>query len=104
MKKKKLNLKRKKVLIPVSIFIIILIVSITIYSIITYNKVLKLDIRNHYNKYLITTQKTNLYDKNNKIIGSISKDFKLTMTNVNDFSNKYFKIKDTDYYLSLIHI
>lgn len=99
MKKKKLNLKRKKVLIPVSIFIIILIVSITIYSIITYNKVLKLDIRNHYNKYLITTQKTNLYDKNNKIIGSISKDFKLTMTNVNDFSNKYFKIKDTDYYI-----
>lgn len=96
---KKINLKKKKVLIPLSIVAIILVILIVACSILTYNKKLRLNIKNHYNKYITTTKKTTLYDKNNKKVGSISKDFKLTIEKPKDYTNKYFKIKDTNYYV-----
>lgn len=97
-RKRRITLKRKKMIVTIVIFMI-LTISITIYSVITYNKKIKLDIKEHYNKYLVTTKKTNLYNSNKEIVGSISENFKINIDNQKDQENEYFKIKDTNYYI-----
>ena len=98
-RKKRIKVKKKKVLIFFIIFFIILTISITFYSVMTYYKNLQRDINNHYNKYLITTKNTILYDKNKKKVGKIYKNLKVSIEKRKDENEKYFKIKNTDYYI-----
>lgn len=100
MKKKKKDNKKKIIIIVLIITIIIGIISFIGYRVISKNT-LK-EIKSNYNKYVITTSKTKLYDKNKKMIGTISKGYKLELDDINNLSlkNKLFKIKNTDNYIS----
>ena len=101
MKKKKKKDNKKKIIIIVLFISIIVAIGLFIgYRII--NKNTLKEIKLNYNKYVITTSKTKLYDKNKKIIGTISKGYKLELDNINNLSlkNKLFKIKNTDNYIS----
>lgn len=64
------------------------------------------DVKKYYNQYVITTKKTNLYDKNKKKIGTISKDFPLELKKINtdNIKSKYLQIKDTPYYISFLDL
>ena len=96
-KKKKIRIKKLTIIILVTILLLITS-SIVLYL---YNQKMIKEINNHYNKYTITTKKTTLYDKNNHKLGTISKDFSLELSKpkITNFTNKYFNIKDTDYYI-----
>ena len=69
------------------------------------NDLLK-NIKKHYDTNVITTKKINIYDKNEKIIGKLSKDFTLTLEKqkFKDTKNKYYKIKNTDYYIYYLDV
>ncbi|MBO5138805.1 MAG: polysaccharide deacetylase family protein [Bacilli bacterium] len=106
MKKVKLREKVKKK--KNTIFIVMIVIAIIILSgvgIVCYfdfcdNKLLK-SIRNHYSKNVIVVKDTNIYDKNNKVMGKVKKDFSLILEDkrVKNSSEQYFKIKDTNYYV-----
>lgn len=99
--KKKVKLKKKSILLI--LLLVIIIVGIIIYLI--YNQeeknVLK-KLNNNYNKYVITTRKTKLYDKNKKVIGTISKNYELELKEIKKLTlkNKLLNIKDTTNYIS----
>ena len=59
------------------------------------------NIKNSYNKYVITNKESSLYDSNHSIVGSISKGayFELEDSNIKSKNDTYFKILDSDYYL-----
>lgn len=59
------------------------------------------NIKNSYNKYVVTNKETSLYDVNHSIVGSIYEGayFELEDFNVKSKNDTYFKIADTDYYL-----
>ena len=74
-RKRKIRLQKKAKKIFLLLFIILL--GITIYlGIDYYNTTLK-EIKNNYNTNVITIKKTNLFNKNHKKIGTISKEFPL---------------------------
>lgn len=98
-KKKKKKIKNKKVFITLVVLILILILGIIIFLINSYNKKLIKDIKNHYNKFIITTKKTTLYDSNQKEVGEIAKDFQLEIKKSKEEKNKYFNIKNTNFYI-----
>lgn len=58
-------------------------------------------IKKHYYKNVIVTKNSNLYDKNKKKIGTVSKDFTFELESIKKIktSNTYFKIKDSNYYV-----
>ena len=58
-------------------------------------------IKKHYYKNVVVTKNSNLYDKNKKKIGTVSKDFTFELENIKEIktSNTYFKIKDSNYYV-----
>ena len=98
--KKKIKLKHKKLYV-ISIIIIIILTSITIFGFKTYqNKILK-DMKKHYSQYVITTKKTILYNKKHKKIGTITNNIpiQLDKTSLNNTKNKFFPIKNTNYYI-----
>ena len=51
----------------------------------------------YYNKYILVTKNTDLYDSKNKSIGTIYKNSYLELDKFNN--KKYFKIKDSNYYV-----
>ena len=53
-------------------------------------------VKSYYYKTIYTSKKTNIYNKSKKSIGTIEKNISF---NLDGISNKYFKIKNTDYYL-----
>lgn len=61
------------------------------------------DVKSHYNEYVKTNTKTNLYTLNNgnyEVIGTIYSDVNLNLDSIKiDKNTKYFKISDTDYYV-----
>lgn len=67
------------------------------------NRKILTDINKHYNKYVITIKKTNLYKKENnkyKKVGIINKNVKLILKDtIIRLNNKYLKIDNTDYYI-----
>ncbi len=67
------------------------------------NKKLLTSINKHYNKYVITSKKSNLYKKINgkyKVIGSISKDKKLILDDIKiKLNTRYLKISNSNYYI-----
>ena len=53
--------------------------------------------KKYYSEYVIINKNTNLYNSKNKSIGKI---YKNTYLELDKFNNKkYFKIKDSDYYV-----
>lgn len=105
-KNKKIKLKNKKVLILILIITLIIVVSGSIIGYILYQKNSYKLIKKNYNKYVITTSKIKLYDKNKKIIGTINKGYNLELEEVKKLSkkNKYFKIKNCDNYIGYRNI
>lgn len=92
-------MKKRWFLIGFIIFIIIL-VSVWFYK----DKSLKNEIKNSYNEFVVTNKETSLFIKDNDkfvSIGTLGNNLylNLTLTDNNDFSSKYFNIKDTDYYI-----
>lgn len=97
---------KKKIIIACSVIflIVILCISFLMYKNIqekrieSENKKIVESIKNNYNKYVVTTKKTYLYDKNNKKIGKIGKSVKIELKDkkINDVNDKYFEIKELD--------
>lgn len=105
--RKRKKTKNKSIVILILIIIFGIIVSIC-YPYIKHGKT-KLDeeytiknINNHYNKFVKTNKETNLYDKDNNIVGTVGKSVELSLDNIdiND-SIKYFKVSDFngEYYI-----
>ena len=105
----------KKRIIFISVLIIFLLGIATVFYIKYTNEQEKLreekrieelivDIKSHYNKYVITTEETVAYKKDNEEYieyGKINKDIKLTLTEQEiDENTKYFHIEDLDLYIS----
>ncbi len=93
---KKVKLKKKNIILIITP---ILLIGLSIGGYFLYNNLLINNIKNNYNKYVTTIKETNLYDKNNNVIGTISKGIDLPLKEIKeiDKDNKYLKIKDTDY-------
>ena len=99
--------KKTKVLLILIIIFIAICMSFFAYKTINDNnkqikeKELIKEIKSHYNKYVITTKNTKLYNKKHISIGTISKNKKLVLnkTNINK-NTKYFNIDNTKYYIS----
>ena len=67
---KKGNVKKKNMIIL--LLIIVVIASGSVGGYFLYGNIITNDIKNSYGKYVKTIKKTNIYDKNNNVIGSIS--------------------------------
>ncbi len=65
------------------------------------NKIdMKKEVSSYYNKYVVTKEESKLYDKDYKEVGSINKDVKLILDDVEITEDtRYFKIANTDYYI-----
>ena len=97
-KKKKNN--KKKIIVIAILSLLILSLAIFIVVKITHDNMIK-DIKNHYNEIVITNKNTNIFNKEGKKIGTIKKGylFNINKLKINNTNQKYFNIKDTDYYL-----
>lgn len=64
-------------------------------------QILLREIKSSYSDVIKIRKDTNLYDNKNKIIGEVKKDFIfiLDKENINSIADKYFKVKNTDYYV-----
>ena len=94
---KKHKKKSKK---PIIIILIILLIAIfSAGGYILYINLLTNNIKNTYSEFVKTIKNTNIYDKNNNKIGTITKNITLELNRIKniDQNNKYFEIKDTKY-------
>ena len=95
--------KDKKVSNKIVLALVVLIVIsfIILIAAIYFKNNLEKNIRNHYSEVVITTKKAKLYDKNEQVIGSVSKGYLFDIKKINELGvkTKYFNIKDSDYYL-----
>lgn len=94
MSKRKVKFKFKAIIVFILVLIII-IGGLFLVLKIKHDKETKL-IKSYYHKYIYTSKKTNLYNKNKMSIGTVEKNISF---NLDKIDNKYFRIKDTDYYL-----
>ena len=104
-KKKNKRKRKKKVKIKLlTIIIIIVLICGGIGGFFVYNylqdNTLK-NIKKNYGKVVITKNEAKLYNKNKKVIGTISKDVLLDLVEIKKLSleNKYYKLENTDYYV-----
>ena len=109
MKKRIGEQKKEKKKIKIMIFCLIgsiLLLGIGLILYVKFDNYLLKNIKKHYYTNVITTKKINIYDKNEKIIGKLSKDFTLTLEKqkFKDTKNKYYKIKNTDYYIYYLDV
>ena len=75
---KKVKVKKKNIVIILIVLLVIVGSSVGGYFL--YGNILTNNIKNNYAKYVKTIKKTNIYDKNNNVIGSISKDIIIPLT------------------------
>ena len=94
MSKKKVKMKKKPFLIIILVLIIIIGGIFLVFKI-KNDKEIKL-VKSYYHKNIITSKKTNIYNKYKRNIGTVEKNISF---NLDKIDNKYFRIKDTDYYL-----
>ena len=96
--KKRRRLK-KKVYIPMLICLLGIIGSAILYKILDNRNIHS--IQKKYTSHVITINKANIYNKNKKKIGTISKDYPLEIENniIHSLKNVYFQIKNTNYYI-----
>ncbi len=90
---------KKKLIIIISTITLLIITILLTYFIKKTNTIK--EIKNSYNKYVITNKETNIYDTTYSEIGKIYENTYLELEEINKINekNKYFKIKDTDYYI-----
>ena len=81
---KKIKLKKKSLIILLLILLVIAGGSIGGYFL--YQNILIKNIKNNYSEYVKTTKNTNIYDKNNNIIGSISKGTTIPLEKINNIT------------------
>ena len=93
--------KKKGKIIGVSIVVILLILIIITTLLVLYTKKEIKNIKTIYNQYITIKKDTNIYDKNNKVLGKIYKNTELELVKLNKITtkNKNFQIKDTNYYI-----
>ncbi len=93
--------KKKGKIIGVSIIVILLILIIITTLLVLYTKKEIKNIKTSYNQYITIKKDTNIYDKNNKVLGKIYKNTELELVKLNKITtkNKNFQIKDTNYYI-----
>ena len=93
--------KKKGKIIGVSIVVILLILIIITTLLVLYTKKEVKNIKTSYNQYIKIKKDTNIYDKNNKVLGKIYKNTELELVKLNKITtkNKNFQIKDTNYYI-----
>ena len=98
---KKKTTKKKGKIIGVSIVVILLILIIITTLLVLYTKKEVKNIKTSYNQYIKIKKDTNIYDKNNKVLGKIYKNTELELVKLNKITtkNKNFQIKDTNYYI-----
>ena len=98
--KKKITKKKGKI-IGVSIVVILLILIIITTLLVLYTKKEVKNIKTSYNQYIKIKKDTNIYDKNNKVLGKIYKNTELELVKLNKITtkNKNFQVKDTNYYI-----
>ncbi len=99
-KLKKLKRNKKLLLILIPVILVILIVSTILIVNVKEENELK-QIKNSYTKYVKIKNDAKIYDKNKKVIGTIYKDTELELESYKDITkkDKYFKVKDNDYYV-----
>ena len=93
---KKNRINKKIILLFVFVFLIF------VFSYCKYDESNQIkDIEGHYNDVVITNRKCKIYNKNKKVIGNVSKNtsFILDKKNIKSKNDKYFKVKDTNYYI-----
>lgn len=93
--------KKKGKIIGVSIVVILLILIIITTLLVLYTKKEIKNIKTSYNQYIKIKKDTNIYDKNNKVLGKIYNNTELELVKLNKITtkNKNFQIKDTNYYI-----
>ena len=91
-KKEKKKLKKLPLIIIITV-ILLLVIGCLGYIYLNNQKKLK-NIKSHYNQYVITIKKTNIYNKNKQKIGTIEKDIKIELEKTTD--SEYFKMKGLD--------
>ena len=98
---KQKTIKKKGKIIGVSIIVILLILIIITTLLVLYTKKEVKNIKTSYNQYITIKKDTNIYDKNNKVLGKIYKNTELELVKLNKITtkNKNFQIKDTNYYI-----
>lgn len=98
-KKRKLN--KKFVFLLVMLVIILLITLGFVFYFKYRDQKLLEDIKSHYNKLVVVNKDSHIFDKNNKIIGNVKKDFLLELESkkIINTSQKYFKVKDSSFYI-----
>lgn len=89
MKKRRINKKNLTKVLGIILFVVLIIFSIVLIN--------KFSIKKYYSEYVLITKDTGLYNSKNKSIGTIYKDSYLELDKFNN--KKYFKIKDSDYYI-----
>ena len=102
-KKKKKKVKIKTIiLIPIIIVLLVIVGIGSFFGYKYYEKDTVRKIKKAYHEKVLTTKDAKLYDKKNKIIGTISKNYSLELEKVKKFTikNKRLRIKDSDYYIS----
>ena len=99
-KLKKLKRNKKLLLILIPVILVILIVSTILIVNVKEENELK-QIKNSYTKYVKIKNDAKIYDKNKKVIGTIYKDTELELESYKDITkkDKYFKVKNNDYYV-----
>lgn len=93
--------KKKEKIIGVSIIVILLILIIITTLLVLYTKKEIKNIKTSYNQYITIKKDTNIYDKNNKVLGKIYNNTELELVKLNKITtkNKNFQVKDTNYYI-----
>lgn len=93
--------KKKEKIIGVSIVVILLILIIITTLLVLYTKKEIKNIKTSYNQYIKIKKDTNIYDKNNKVLGKIYNNTELELVKLNKITtkNKNFQVKDTNYYI-----
>lgn len=91
---------KRKIIILLSVIVVSILTVFTVFYVKKINFMKK--IKNSYNKYVIVNKDSDLYDSNGNPIGYINNDayFVLDELNVKSDKDVFFKILDSDYYLS----
>ena len=89
--------RKKKKIIIISIFILLFFVLLFF---IDNNRRIS-TIKKHYNSYVITTQKIDLYNEKKKKVGTISKGYPLELEKLETtlIGKQYFQLKDSNYFI-----
>lgn len=104
---KEMKQLKKKQIIIITIILFLILISLSTIIIVKYCDIKRTrereqlisSIKKSYNKYIITNKKAVLYNKKLQKIGYIEKGIDLEIVKNKNSSFKYYKIKNTDYYI-----